>query len=168
MGGYTRLLPTEDRYLWTKSQFNDLLAFMLGGHVAEELMFGEVTTGPENDIERATQLSRKMVCEYGMSKKLGPISFGHKEELIFLGREIGEQRNYSDEIAFEIDKEIRALVDHAYQVAKEILTKHRERLINVAERLIKDETLEGEQLDVLLGTREPAQAQPMLGAAAAS
>ncbi|MBI2861476.1 MAG: ATP-dependent metallopeptidase FtsH/Yme1/Tma family protein, partial [Chloroflexi bacterium] len=94
MGGYTRLLPTEDRYLWTRSQFEDTLAWALGGHVAEELIFGEMTTGPANDIERATAIARKMVKEFGMSDRLGPVALGHKEELIFLGREIGEQKNY--------------------------------------------------------------------------
>ncbi len=95
MGGYTRFLPAEDRYFWTKSQFEDMIAAALGGHVAEVLIFGEMSTGPQNDIERATNLARKMVCEYGMSEKLGPLALGHKEELVFLGREIGEQKNYS-------------------------------------------------------------------------
>ena len=114
MGGYTRVLPAEDRYYVTKSQFKDRLAFALGGHAAEEVVFSEITTGAENDIERVTKSPARWSREYGMSEKLGPVALGHKEELVFLGREIGEQRNYSDEIAYEIDKEVRALVDEAY------------------------------------------------------
>ncbi|MCL5960160.1 MAG: ATP-dependent zinc metalloprotease FtsH [Chloroflexi bacterium] len=155
MGGYTRLLPTEDRYLWTKSQFKDTLAWALGGHVAEELIFNEITTGPGNDIERATNMARKMVCEYGMSKKLGPLAFGRKEELIFLGREISEQRNYSDEIAYEIDKEIRELIDEAYERAKTLLSEHKEKLVEIAEMLIQKETLEGEEFENLFDVPRP-------------
>ncbi len=149
MGGYTRILPGEDRYMWTKSQFKDNMAFALGGHVSEELIFNELTTGPSNDIERITDMARRMITQYGMSKKLGPLAFGHKEELVFLGREISEQRNYSDEIAFEIDKEVRALVDEAYQRAKEILTTHKDKLIEISELLIERETLEGEDFEAL-------------------
>ncbi|MGQ9677238.1 MAG: ATP-dependent zinc metalloprotease FtsH, partial [Chloroflexota bacterium] len=150
MGGYTRLLPTEDRYLYTRSQFKDTLAWALGGHVAEELVFGEMTTGSENDIERATQLARRMVTEYGMSKRLGPVALGRKEELVFLGRDIAEQKNYSEKVAEAIDEEIRSLIDEAYSRAKDILTKHRARLERLAEALIKAETLEGEALERLL------------------
>jgi len=149
MGGYTRILPGEDRYMWTKSQFKDNMAFALGGHVAEELIFNELTTGPSNDIERITDMARRMITQYGMSKKLGPLAFGKKEELVFLGREISEQRNYSDEIAFEIDKEVRALVDEAYQRAKEILTTHKDKLIEISDLLIERETLEGEDFEAL-------------------
>ena len=108
MGGYTRFLPAEDRYFWTKSQFEDMIAAALGGHVAEVLIFGEMSTGPQNDIERATNLARKMVCEFGMSERLGPLALGHKEEMIFLGREIGEQKNYSEKVAESIDEEAAA------------------------------------------------------------
>ena len=102
------LLPTEDRYFYSKSQFEDMLARLLAGHVAEELVFGEMTTGSSNDIERATTIARKMVTEYGMSKRIGPLAMGHKEELVFLGREIGEQKNYSEKSAEAIDEEIRS------------------------------------------------------------
>jgi cell division protease FtsH len=149
MGGYTRILPGEDRYMWTKSQFKDNMAFALGGHVAEEIVFNEITTGPSNDIERITDMARRMITQYGMSKKLGPLAFGHKEELVFLGREISEQRNYSDEIAYEIDKEVRALVDEAYQRAKEILSNYKDKLIEISELLIERETLEGEEFEHL-------------------
>ncbi|MHB9092816.1 MAG: ATP-dependent zinc metalloprotease FtsH, partial [Chloroflexota bacterium] len=120
-GGYTRLLPREDRYLWTRSQFEDTLAWALGGHVAEEMIFGEMTTGSENDIERATQIARRMVTEYGMSKRIGPIALGHKEELIFLGREIGEQKNYSEKVAEIIDDEVHSFIDNAYHRARKVL-----------------------------------------------
>jgi cell division protease FtsH len=150
MGGYTRLLPTEDRYLYTRSQFKDTLAWALGGHVAEELQFGEMTTGSENDIERATKIARRMVTEYGMSKKLGPVALGHKEELVFLGRDIGEQKNYSEKVAEMIDEEVRGLIEEAYNRAKDILTTHREKLVELADALIKDETLEGEALAKIL------------------
>ena len=135
MGGYTRYLPTEDRYLWTKSQFEDRLAATLGGHAAEKLVFGEMTTGAENDIEVATNIARKMVKEYGMSERLGPVALGHKEELVFLGREIGEQKNYSEKVAEAIDEEIRRLIDQAYLEASRILQEKRDvldRLANVA------------------------------------
>src|SRR5437588_6131377 len=105
-GGYTRLLPTEDRYLYTKSQFEETLAFALGGHAAEQLIFGEVTTGASNDIERSTSLARQMGTQYGMSEKIGPLALGKKEELVFLGREIGEQRNYSGSVAQGIDSKV--------------------------------------------------------------
>src|SRR5215212_7507915 len=149
MGGYTRVLPGEDRYMWSKSQFKDNLAFALGGRAAEEIIFNEITTGPSNDIERITDMARRMITQYGMSKKLGPLAFGRKEELVFLGREISEQRNYSDEIAYEIDKEVRALVDEAYTRAREILTTFREKLVEISELLIQRETLEGDEFESL-------------------
>ena len=147
MGGYTRLLPVEDRYLWTKSQFEETLVFALGGRVAEESVFGEITTGAENDIERATQMARRMVTEYGMSSRIGPIAMGHKEELIFLGREIGEQKNYSEKSAEAIDEEIQRLITTAYNRAKELLTEHRQVLDRLAQKLMRDETVEGDELE---------------------
>jgi cell division protease FtsH len=150
-GGYTRLLPTEDRYLYTESQFKETLAWSLGGHAAEQLIFGEVTTGASNDIERATALSRQMVTQYGMSQKLGPRAFGKKEELVFLGREIGEQRNYSEAVAQEIDNEIRNLINEAYSVAREVLIRHKDKLITVSEKLMIEETIEGPAFDEIMG-----------------
>jgi cell division protease FtsH len=149
MGGYTRLLPTEDRYLWSRSQFNDTLATMLAGHAAEELTFGEMTTGSENDIEQATKIARKMVTEYGMSEKLGPRTFGRREELVFLGREVAEQKDYSEKTAEEIDGEVHQFIQRAYEVAKDILTQKRAKLVQIAEALIANETIEGEELDAL-------------------
>ncbi len=142
-GGFTMLLPTEDRYLWSKPQFEDMLAYALGGHVAELLTFGEVTTGASNDIERVTKIARSMVTEYGMSNRIGPIALGHKDELVFLGRDFGEQRNYSEQTAREIDEEVRRIVQEAFDKAYNVLSQNKTRLIMISERLIKEETLEG-------------------------
>ncbi len=142
-GGFTMLLPTEDRYLWSKPQFEDILAYALGGHVAELLTFGEVTTGASNDIERVTKIARSMVTEYGMSTRIGPLALGHKEELVFLGRDFGEQRNYSEQTAREIDEEIRRIIQEAFDKAYTILQQNKKRMILISERLIKEETLEG-------------------------
>ncbi|GAC1554490.1 MAG: ATP-dependent zinc metalloprotease FtsH [Ktedonobacteraceae bacterium] len=142
-GGFTMLLPTEDRYLWSKPQFEDMLAYALGGHVAELLTFGEVTTGASNDIERVTKIARSMVTEYGMSNRIGPIALGHKDELVFLGRDFGEQRNYSEQTAREIDEEVRRIVQEAFDKAYSVLQQNKTRLIMISERLIKEETIEG-------------------------
>jgi len=155
MGGYTRLLPTEDRYLLTRSQIKDTLTTMLAGHAAEELVFNEMTTGSQNDIEQATKLARKMVTDYGMSDRLGPRTFGHKEELVFLGREISEQRDYSEKVAQEIDEEVHSIIQQSYETAKGILAEHRTKLAQIAERLIVQETLEGEELEALFGELVP-------------
>src|SRR6476469_9047998 len=124
MGGYTRIVPDEDRLFRTKKQFEDELAVFMAGHVAETLVFEEQSTGAANDIERATGMARRMVTEFGMSRTLGPLAFGKKDELVFLGREISEQRNYSDEVAFQIDGEIRLLVDRAHERARDVVTSH--------------------------------------------
>jgi cell division protease FtsH len=142
-GGFTMLLPTEDRYLWSKPQFEDMLAFALGGHVAELIIFGEVTTGASNDIERVTKIARSMVTEYGMSGRIGPMALGHKDELVFLGRDFGEQRNYSEQTAREIDEEIHRIIQEAFDKAYHVLQQNKTRLILISERLIKEETLEG-------------------------
>jgi cell division protease FtsH len=145
--GYTMALPQEDRYLQSKTEFEDKIAGLLGGNVAERLIFGDTTTGASNDIEKATDLARRMVTEFGMSDKLGPLSFGKRDELVFLGREIGEQRNYSDEIAKQIDEEVRAIVDKAYERATEVLTTHRDRLVALAEKLVAEETVDAETFE---------------------
>ena len=165
MGGWTRFLPTEDRHLWTHSQFEDRLAVSLAGRAAEELIFGEVTTGAQNDLEQSTGLARKMVTEYGMSTKLGPRTFGKREELVFLGREIHEQRNYSEKVAEEIDDEVKTLIQNAHDTAKKILSKNKERLKLVAERLIAKETIEETEFEALL--KEPLSS-PELQATPAS
>ncbi|MFB0545541.1 MAG: ATP-dependent zinc metalloprotease FtsH, partial [Anaerolineae bacterium] len=148
--GYTMPLPEDDRYLQGKAKFQDELAGLLGGRAAEELIFNDVTTGASNDLERVTHIARKMVCEYGMSDKLGPLTFGHKEELVFLGREIGEQRNYSEEVAQEIDREVRYLINEAHQRAKDVLIANRDKLAAIAQRLIEVETIESAEIEEIL------------------
>ena len=152
--GYTLTLPMEDKYLVTKSELVDELAMLLGGRVAEEMIFSEITTGDQNDIEKASKLARKMVCEFGMSEKLGPLTLGQKQGEVFLGRDFTTHQDYSDQIAYEIDQEIRRLVDEAYERAGDILTRHRERLDTIARALIERETLEKEELLAFLEGRE--------------
>ncbi len=148
-GGVTWSLPQEDRYLRSKKEFEDNIAFALGGWVAEELATGDTTTGASNDIEKATEMARHMVMRYGMSEKLGPLAFGRRDELIFLGRQIAEERNYSEDIARRIDEEVHEIIDRAYRRAKDILTTHRAKLDEVAEKLIAQETIEGEEFERL-------------------
>lgn len=148
-GGFTMLLPTEDRYLWSKPQFEDMLAYALGGHVAELIIFNEVTTGASNDIERVTKIARSMVTEYGMSERIGPVALGHKEELVFLAREINEQRNYSEQTAREVDEEVRRIIQDAFEKAYNLLQQNKARLIMISERLIHEETLEGPIFEAL-------------------
>ena len=145
--GYTKQLPAEDRYLVSRSQIKDMLAHWLGGRSAEELTFSEITTGASDDIKRATGLARRMVIDFGMSGKLGPRTFGHKEEMVFLGREISEQRDYSEEVARQIDEEVQSIIEEAHQTARRILTEHNEDLKKLAEHLIARETLEGKELE---------------------
>ena len=150
-GGHTRYLPDEDRHLWTRDQFKDMLAAAMGGRVAEEVIFEEVTTGASNDLAQATDIARTMVTRYGMSDRLGPRTFGKREELVFLGKEIAEQRDYSDSVAETIDDEVRSLIDNAYTTARRLVTTNRSVLVRVAKHLIANETVEGEALDELLG-----------------
>ena len=161
-GGFTRFLPPEDRHLMSRSQFKDDLATTLGGLCAEEIILGgESTTGPSNDLGRATSIARNMVTQWGMSERLGPRTFGNKQELIFLGREIGEQRNYSEKVAEEIDEEVRRLIDHAYQTARNLLTENRERLEQLVKVLLEEETIEGDDLrSVLEGLDRQPPATP--------
>jgi cell division protease FtsH len=147
--GYTLLVPDEDRYLQSKAKFEDDLAGLLGGRAAEELVFNDITTGASNDLERVTKLARAMVVQYGMSPKLGPRTFGKKNDLMFMGREISEQRNYSDEVAGMIDDEVRSIVDRAYARAKKTLTDYREKLDTLANMLTNAETVDKQQFDAL-------------------
>src|SRR6266581_3231232 len=153
--GWTLALPEEDKYLVSREELRDQIAGIMGGRVAEEIVFGDITSGAENDIQRATQLARRMVTQWGMSDKLGTVTMGHKEELVFLGRDLGEQRNYSEEIAALIDEEIRSIVDHGYQTAKGVLTKQRSKMDAVVERLKIVETIDGKELDQILNREEP-------------
>jgi len=153
MGGWTMLLPTEERYLKTYEWFKDRMVIFLAGRAAEQIIFGEVTTGAQNDLESVTQMARKMVTELGMSEKLGPRTFGKKEELIFLGKEIHEQRNYSEKVAEKIDEEVEHLVKGAYAKAVEIISANKERITYIAEQLIEKETLDEATFEALL--KEP-------------
>jgi cell division protease FtsH len=151
-GGYTLFLPDEDRHYMSVSQFEAQLVVALGGRLSEEIIFGlgEITTGASSDITTVTRIARSMVTRYGMSRKLGPIAFGEKDELIFLGREISEQRNYGDEVARAIDQEVHRIVSEAYERARQILTTNRLVLNDMASSLIENETLDGERLRDLL------------------
>ena len=159
-GGHTRYLPDEDRNLWTKGQFQHMMAAAMGGRVAEEIIFEDVTTGASNDLEQATNIARTMVTRYGMSRKLGPRTFGKREELVFLGREISEQRDYSDKIAQDIDEEVFDLVEYAYQTATNVITDNRTKLSRLARHLIAHETVEGDELKEILDTDIDTDADP--------
>jgi len=164
MGGYTMTLPEDDRTLYSKARFESEMAGLLGGRAAEELVFGDVTTGAKNDIKRVTDIARSMITEYAMTDTLGQRSFGQKEELIFLGREISEQRDYGEEIATAIDREIKQLVDRAYERARQVLRENRHTLDRVALSLIEEETLDAEQFRALLeetSSIERTEAEPV-------
>jgi cell division protease FtsH len=150
--GYTMALPERDRYLYTQDKFEDEIAGMLAGRAAEELIFADKWTGASDDLEKATKMARKMVTTYGMSPKLGPLTFGDREELVFLGREIAEQRNYSDEVAEEIDYEVRRIIEEAYRRARDILTNYRDKLDGIARRLIEVETIDRSEFEALVAS----------------
>jgi cell division protease FtsH len=146
-GGYAVMMPREDRYFMTKPELLDKIVGLLGGRVAEEIVFGEVSTGAHNDFQRATGIARKMVTEYGMSDKLGPLQFGQAQGgQVFLGRDIGNEQNYSDAIAYEIDLEIQRIIKESYARAKQILTDNRDKLDIIAQTLLEVETLDAEQI----------------------
>jgi cell division protease FtsH len=145
--GVTQTLPMEDRVSLTKDRAENSIAFLMGGRLAEELVLSQKTTGAGNDIERATELARRMVCEWGMSDVLGPLSFGKKEEAIFLGREISQHRDYSEQTAQTIDREVRDIVERNYQRAREILTQKLDILHSLAKALLEYETIDGEEVD---------------------
>ena len=149
-GGYTLKLPTEDRHLHTRTQFISDLSVMLGGYTAEQVVFNELTTGASNDLQKVSELARRLVTQFGMSEKLGPMAFGHTEELIFLGKEIHESRNYSEAIAFEIDKEVQRFIHDAHAVAQKLIKEHREKLDMIAKRLIEKETIEKDEFAELM------------------
>ena len=148
--GWTMSLPEEDRYLVSKQELKQQIAGMMGGRAAEEIVFGDITSGAENDIQRSTQMARRMVTQWGMSEKLGTVAMGTKEELVFLGRDLGEQRNYSEEVAQMIDEEIRGIVKDAYEQALAILTEQRSKMDVVVERLKVVETIDSKELNEIL------------------
>jgi len=148
--GYTLTLPEEDKFLMTREELIDELAMLMGGRVAEELIVGDITTGASNDIERATKVARQMVTEYGMSDIIGPLTLGQKQHEVFLGRDFNSQPDYSEHVAFEIDNEVRRLIDEAHDEALEILQEHRVKLDELAGRLIERETIEREEVEAFL------------------
>lgn len=149
-GGYTMKLPIEDRHLHTRTEFLSDLSVMLAGHATEQEVFHELTTGASNDLQKVTELARRLVTQFGMSEKLGPMTFGHQEELVFLGKEIHESRNYSEATAFEIDKEIRQHIHDAYLVAQNVIKAQRKKLDAIAKRLIEKETIEKDEFAAMM------------------
>ena len=159
-GGYTLALPTEDRYIATKSELLDKLAFMLGGRVAEKVVFGEISTGAQDDLERVTRIARQMIMEYGMSDQLGPLTFGRKQSQVFLGRDIGRERDFSEEIASAIDRETRAMVDDCFKRAEETLNANIDMLHAVAKAVLEKETLTGEEFQEIVGVGKGGKPLP--------
>jgi cell division protease FtsH len=156
--GITMQLPIDDKHNYSKVYCEDQLAIMMGGRIAEELYLNQMTTGASNDIERATEMARKMVCEWGMSE-LGPLSFGKKEEQIFLGREISQHRDYSEETAIRIDAEVKQIISTAYSRAKVIIEAHSNGMVRVAEALLEREGLDGAEVKLLIDGHDlPAMA----------
>ena len=154
--GLTQQLPIDEKHTYPKNFLLNNLVIFLGGRVAEELVLEQMTTGAGNDLERATELARKMVCEWGMSEELGPLTFGKKEEQIFLGREIAQHRDYSEETARKIDQEVKRLILEAYEKAQTLLKENLEILHRLAQSLLEKETLDGETIDrIIQGKEEP-------------
>jgi cell division protease FtsH len=167
--GHVTPLPPEDRYTLTRAELLDNIAAMLAGRAAEEVAFGEITTGAANDFEKATELARKMVTEFGMSERLGPLTLGTKHGPVFLGRDLVESRNYSDEIAYEIDKEVRRIIDECYGEARQVLTEHKAVLERIARALLERESLDSDELDTLIaGKPLPPENPPAPAPAPAS
>jgi len=148
--GYTLQLPEEDRFLMSKKELTNRICVLLGGRVAEEIHFSDITTGAQNDLERATQIARQMVTEFGMSDTLGPVTLGRKQHEVFLGRDIMEDRNYSDEVAYAIDQEVRSIVESCYERVRNILKENQEAHVRIARTLLVEEVIEGDRLDSLL------------------
>jgi len=147
--GLTQQLPTEDKYSYSKRYLEAMLAVLMGGRIAEEVFLNELTTGAGNDIERATAMARKMVCEWGMSE-LGPVTFGKKEQEIFLGREFAQHGDFSEATAVEIDKEVRRILDKAYKAAHEIISTNKGALDRIARKLLERETLDGVEVNAII------------------
>ena len=163
--GYTMWLPQEEKYTLTRGEILANITSSLGGRVAEEITFGEITTGAANDFEKATELARKMVTEFGMSDRLGPLTLGTRHGPVFLGRDLVESRNYSDEIAYEIDQEVRRIIDECYSRARQVLSEHKDVLERIAQALLERETLESDELEALVAGQPlppdlPAPVQP--------
>jgi cell division protease FtsH len=153
--GLTQQLPIDEKHNYSRDYLMDQIAMLLGGRIAEELTTGDITTGAGNDLERATDMARRMVCEWGMSESMGPLTFGKKEEQIFLGREIAQHQDYSEDTALKIDAEVKRIVTNNYERATKILTEHKQRLIDIADALLAREVLDADQV------RRLAYGQPL-------
>jgi cell division protease FtsH len=164
--GVTQQLPLDDRYTYSRDYLMTRLAMMFGGRAAEELVFGHMTTGAGDDIEKATELARKMVCEWGMSKELGPMTFGKREEQVFLGRDIAHHKDYSEHTAIEIDREVRRIIDDAYQKARQLLSDHSPLLHAIAERLLEKEVLDGPEVEGMVKAFKEGRPMPASAPAA--
>lgn len=149
-GGYTLSLPKEDKYYATRSEMLDELKVLLGGRVAEALVLKEISSGASNDLQRATQLARQMICEYGMSENIGPVTFGHRQDQVFLGRDIARDKDYSEEVAAEIDKEVRTFMEDAYAATEKLLSENIDKLHVIAKALMEKETLDEEEINQLV------------------
>ncbi|MCH7552682.1 MAG: ATP-dependent zinc metalloprotease FtsH [Chloroflexi bacterium] len=158
-GGFTRFLPAEERRMASREQLKAMMAVALGGRAAEEIMFNDITSGASDDLQRATAIARKMITEWGMSDVLGPRTFGKKQEMVFLGREISEQRDYGEKIADQIDDEIRQLVEEAHSLARRVLSKDKDKLISFAKELMVKETIDGKLLAALLNAKPHGEEQ---------
>ncbi|MEP7028912.1 MAG: hypothetical protein ABI960_09985, partial [Candidatus Eisenbacteria bacterium] len=161
--GLTAMIPAEDRLAYTRDELVSRLAGMLGGRAADMIVFGEKTTGASNDIEAATNLARKMVCEWGMSEKLGPLALGHKEEMVFLGKELGTQKNYSEQTAEVIDREVKDLVEGGLKRALSVLEANRETLERLAQTLLEREQLDGEAMAKVMRNEPLPPLEPPTG-----
>jgi cell division protease FtsH len=148
--GYTLQLPVEDRYIMSRTELLDRITVFLGGRVAEELAFQDVTTGATDDLKKATELARHMVTDFGMSQTLGPVSLGRKYDQPFLGRDIMEDRNYSEQVASAIDKELSTIIEDCYSRARQLLTEHTEQVTTLVQSLLERETLSGEEIRALM------------------
>ena len=153
--GYTWSLPSEDRRLITRDKFNDELAQMLGGRAAEKLVLNQYSTGAQNDLQQATKIASDMVRVYGMSERIGPVALGGREEMVFLGRELGERSHYSERVAAIVDEEVRALIEAGEAKALVVLRGHRKILAGLTKRLLKEEVLDGKALDEVLKLKKP-------------
>jgi cell division protease FtsH len=148
--GYTLQLPEEDRFLISKKELLNRISILLAGRVTEEIVFGDITTGAQNDLERATDTARQMVTQYGMSDRLGPVTLGKKQHEVFLGRDIVDDRNYSEEVAYAIDQEVRSIIEGSYESVRELLETNRDSLENITRNLLDLEVIEAEELNAIL------------------
>jgi cell division protease FtsH len=149
-GGYTVTLPKEDRYLMTRQEMLDRICGLLGGRIAEEIVFGEVSTGASNDLERVTGIARQMVTQYGMTERLGPLQYGSRQGQVFLGKDFSSEANYSDRVAYEIDDEMKSIVESCYDRTKKLLNLHRDKLDALAKLLLEIETIDEEQIKQIM------------------